>query len=87
MKTILRNTTTGFYLQESDTWTDCAGTALDFKSTERLIQFVREAQANTHDLEMVLTFDEARYNISLPLDERFGVYAAPSIPRAPEIRS
>ena len=86
MKTILRNTTTGFYLHERDTWTDCAGTALDFKSTERLIQFVREAKANTRELEMVLTFDDAQYNIALPIDERFGIYAAPSIARPPEMR-
>ena len=78
MKTLLRNTTTGFYLQGKDNWTAFAENALDFKSTERLIRFVREGGVNTMELELLLSFDDARYNISLPIDERFGIYAAAS---------
>jgi hypothetical protein len=76
MKTILRNTSTGFYLQAKDQWTESAETAYDFKSTERLIRFVRDTEANTLDLEMILNFDDEKFNIALPIDERFGIYAA-----------
>ena len=76
MKTLLRNTTTGFYLQGRNHWTASAENALDFKSTERLIRFVRDAGVNTMELELLLSFDDARYDISLPIDERFGIYAA-----------
>jgi len=76
MKTLLRNTTTGFYLQPGNNWTDSIEKALDFKSTERLIRFVRDIGVSTLDLEMMLTFDDVGYNIALPIDERFGVYAA-----------
>ena len=74
MKTLLRNTTTGCYLQGGDLWTAFAEKALDFKSTERLIRFVREAKVNTMELELLLSFDDDRYNITLPIDERFGIY-------------
>ena len=76
MKTLLRNTTTGFYLEGTDNWTAFAEKALDFGSTERLIRFVRDSGVNTMELELLLCFDDTRNNISLPIDERFGVYAA-----------
>ena len=76
MKTLLRNTTTGFYLEGRDNWTVSAEKALDFKSTERLIRFVRDSGVNTTELELLLCFDDSRYNISLPIDERFAVYSA-----------
>ena len=76
MKTLLRNTTTGFFLQGRDNWTSRAEQALDFKSTERLIRFVRDTGVNTTELELHLCFDDERYNISLPIDERFEIYAA-----------
>ena len=79
MKTLLRNTTTGFYLEDRDNWTAFSEKALDFKSTERLIRFVRDSGVNTMELELLLCFDDARNNISLPIDERFGIYAA--VPR------
>ena len=85
MKTILRNTATGCYLKAKDQWTDCADTAFDFKSTERLIRFVRDAGANTVDLEMVLQFDDEKFNIALPIDERFGIYAAAPCTEAPRL--
>ena len=86
MKTLLRNTTTGFYFQGSDNWTSRAEQALDFKSTERLIRFVRDTGVNTMDLELHLCFDDAKYNISLPIDERFGIYAAVPGTEGPRIQ-
>ena len=75
MKTLLRNISTGFYFQGRDNWTAFADKALDFKSTERVIRFVRDTAVDTMELELLLCFDDTRYNISLPLDERFGIYA------------
>ena len=87
MKTLLRNTTTGFYLQGVNDWTAVAEKALDFKSTERLIRFVRDAGVNTTDLELLLAFDDAQKNISLPIDERFGIYSAAPGTEGPRINS
>jgi hypothetical protein len=87
MKTLLRNTTTGFYLEGKDNWTALAERARDFKSTERLIRFLRDSGVNTMDLELLLCFDDPRYNISLPIDERFEIYTAvpgTEVPRMPE---
>jgi hypothetical protein len=87
VKTILRNTSTGYYLQAKDQWTDCADSAFDFKSTERLIRFVRDSDANTVNLEMVLQFDDEKFNIALPIDERFGIYSASPGTEAPRLTS
>src|SRR5262245_37927658 len=71
MKTFLRDGTTGCYLKEKDLWTNSIEAALDFKSTERLIRFVRDAGISSLELEIVLAFDGERSNITLAIDERF----------------
>jgi len=78
MRTLLRNTKTGFYFQGVDDWTKSPDAAFDFKLTERVIRFVRDARLETTDLELVLAFDDPSFNITLPIDERFGAY--PSAP-------
>ena len=71
MKTLLHNTTTGFYFQGVDNWTNAVESAFDFKLTERAIRFVRDARLDTSELELILAFDDPSFNISLPIDERF----------------
>jgi hypothetical protein len=75
MKTLLRDGNTGCYLKEKDYWTNSLEDALDFKSTERLIRFVRNAEITSLELEIILVFDDERCNITLPLDERFEIPA------------
>ena len=80
MKTLLRNTTTGFYFQGVDNWTHLVEAAFDFKLTERAIRFVNDARLETAELELILAFDDPSFNISLPIDERF--HLASSAPKS-----
>lgn len=71
MKTLLRKITTGSYFQSVDHWTNLAEAAYDFKLTERAIRFIREARLDTSKLELILTFDDPSFDITLRIDERF----------------
>jgi len=73
MKTILRNKNTGLYFQGVSDWTAGPAEAFDFKYPERVIRFVLGAGLKLNEMELVFAFEDARYNIPLPLDERFGV--------------
>jgi hypothetical protein len=76
MKTILRNKQTGFYFQGVADWTTKVADAFDFRCPERAVKFVLAARLNIEQVEVVLAFEDARYNIPLPLDERFGLTGA-----------
>ena len=69
MKTILRNIRTGTYFQGLADWTRDQAAAFDFKSPERALRFVRDARLDK--VELVFAFDDPRYNVPLPVDERF----------------
>jgi hypothetical protein len=70
MKTFLRNCRTGVYFQGVSNWTNDLREAFDFKAPERAVRFVRDAGLKR--VELVLAFEDPRYNIQLPVDERFG---------------
>jgi hypothetical protein len=74
MKTLLRNCRTGVYFQGLSNWTNDPHNAFDFKLPDRAVRFVRAA--GLKNVEMVLAFDDPRYNIPKPLDERFGLNQA-----------
>ena len=76
MRTLLRNIKTGSYFQGAENWTNSADDAFDFKLTERAIRFVRDARLNTAELELILAFDDPNFNITLAVNERFGMYAS-----------
>lgn len=71
MRTLLRNARTGAYFQGLADWTPNPREAFDFKMPERAIRFVRDAKLKK--VEVVFAFDDPRYNIPIPVDERFGV--------------
>jgi hypothetical protein len=73
MKTILKNCATGLYYQGVADWTEQLDMAFDFQRPERLIKFIRATELNPNDLELVFAFEDPRYNLSLAIDERFGV--------------
>jgi len=73
MRTILRNWTTDCYFQGVADWTKDLAKAFDFRSPERVARFVVAAGLNPKDMELILAFDDPRYNISLPIDGRYGV--------------
>ena len=62
---------TGVYFQGLENWTPDPQAAFDFKLPDRAVRFVRDARLDK--MELVLAFDNPRYNIPLPLDERFGL--------------
>jgi hypothetical protein len=81
MKTLLQDVRSGVYFQGLENWTPQAEEAFDFKNTERAIRFVRDA--GLKDVELVFAFPDPRYNIHVPVDERFGINVpAPARPRA-----
>ena len=73
MRTILRNRKTGHYFQGIADWTDRVAGAFDFQCPERVVRFVVAAGLNVKEMELVLAFKDSRYNIELPLDERWGL--------------
>ena len=85
VKTLLRNTKTGFYFQGAENWTKNADDAFDFKLTERAIRLVRDTRLNMADLELILAFDDPNFNITLPVAERFGIYASAPGNEAPRM--
>lgn len=73
MKAHLRNKTNGLYFQAMDQWCERIDQAFDFNFIERILRFVREAQLDVRQLELILAFDDPGLNITLPIDSRFGV--------------
>ena len=70
MKTLLRNIQNGTYFQGLAEWTADPSAAFDFKFPERALRFVRDA--HLEKMELVFAFEDPRYNVPLPVDERFG---------------
>ena len=73
MRTLLRNKRTGSYFQGVTDWTKELAQAFDFRSPERVARFVLAAGLNREEMELVLAFGDPRYNVPLPIDERYGV--------------
>ena len=73
MKTFLRNKITGAYFKGVDNWTRRLAQAFNFQCPERAVRFVRAASLNVDDMEVIFGFRDPRYNLSLPIDERFGM--------------
>jgi hypothetical protein len=73
MRIILRNKTTGLFFQGVADWTGKPAEAFDFQRPERVVKFVLATGLNLSETELVFAFEEARYNIALPVDARFGV--------------
>lgn len=73
MRTLLRNRVTGFYFQGVADWTKDVAIAYDFRAPERAARFVAAARLNARELELILAFNDPRYNVPLPIDERYGV--------------
>ena len=72
MRTILRDRKTGHYFRGIAEWTDGVASAFDFQCPERVVRFVLAAGLNAKEMELVFAFKDSRYNIELPLDERWG---------------
>ncbi|SPE55700.1 hypothetical protein SBV1_2280020 [Verrucomicrobia bacterium] len=65
MRILLRHKDTGEYYRTENQWTSQAGEARDFESSAAALGFCVEARLR--EVEILLAFDDARYNIRLPL--------------------
>jgi hypothetical protein len=65
MKVLLRNTRTRRYYQSPSEWTPDENEALDLKQTSRAVELVFDARLE--DVEVLLCYDDPRYNIVLPV--------------------
>jgi hypothetical protein len=65
MRVLIRNTRNGLYLQDPDHWTADPTQAADFGRSARALLFAAEERLTT--VEVILAFDDPRYNITLPI--------------------
>lgn len=87
MKTFLRNKVTGAYFEGVENWTPRVEDAFNFQCPERAVRFVLAASLNADDMEVIFGFRDPRYNLSLPIDERFGVKRVQEANRRPYLRA
>jgi len=65
MKVFIRKTKTGWYYQEPSKWTPDQGAAYDLGQVARAVERIFEAQLE--DVEILLSYDEPRYDLVLPV--------------------
>ncbi len=65
MRVLLRNTQTNQFYQAPDVWTPDEQQALDVKQTSRAVELIFDA--GLENVEVLLCYDDPRYNIVLPV--------------------
>lgn len=65
MKVFLRDTQTGRFYQGPSQWTPEQGEALDLKQVARAVERIFEA--HLENVEILLSYDEPRYDLVLPV--------------------
>ncbi len=65
VRIILRNYKTRQYLQNPDRWTDNPALAMSFEHSRQASSFAHEM--GLKHMEILLAFDDARYNFRLPV--------------------
>jgi hypothetical protein len=83
MEIFLRNKVNETYFQGVNDWTQQVQEAFNFQIPERALRFVRAAQLDPAQMEIVFAFGEPRYNVAVPMDERFEIKSAPFIDHHP----
>ena len=66
VKVLLRDTTTGWYYQGPSKWTASRGKALDLGQAAWAVE--RVFQEHLHDVEILLCYDDQRYDVVLPVE-------------------
>ena len=64
MRVLLRNTNSGLFLQEGQSWTAARMEARDFNHSTDAIEFA--VKAGLHGVEIVFSFDDAQYDVRVP---------------------
>jgi hypothetical protein len=65
MKVFIRNTQTGWYYQEPSKWTPEQEAACDLGQVARAVERIFEAHLD--NVEILLSYDEPRYDLILPV--------------------
>lgn len=65
MKVFIRHTQTGWYYQEPSKWTPDQGAACDLGQVARAVEQIFEA--HLENVEILLSYDEPRYDLVLPV--------------------
>jgi hypothetical protein len=65
MRVLLRHSQTGLYFLDPKQWTERPEEAWDFRTSVNALQLVTEMKIE--GVEIVLWFDDPRYNLTLPL--------------------
>ena len=65
MKVFIRSTKNGWYYQEPSTWTPDQGAASDLEQVARAVE--RIFQQRLEEVEILLSYDEPRYDLVLPV--------------------
>jgi hypothetical protein len=65
MKVYIRNTKTGWYFQEPSKWTQEQGSACDLEQVAKAVE--RIFADHLEDVEILLSYDEPRYDLVLPV--------------------
>ena len=65
MRTLLRDTVTGLYLQNTDKWTDDPDRAFDFRFTARALKYIETWHLN--QVELAFTFNDSEQVIPVAL--------------------
>jgi hypothetical protein len=65
MKVFIRSTKNGWYYQEPSNWTPEQEAASDLEQVARAVE--RIFQARLEDVEILLSYDEPRYDLVLPV--------------------
>jgi hypothetical protein len=67
MRTLLRKTPTGMYLQGPDRWTNDPSQALDFQAIDRALHFTE--MLGLTEVELAFAFDDYRQIKRVPLEK------------------
>ena len=65
MKVFIRNTQTGWFFQEPSKWTPDQREACDLRQVARAVERIFEA--HLENVEILLSYDEPRYDLVLPV--------------------
>ena len=65
MKVFIRNTQTGWYYQAPSAWTPEQAGACDLRQVARAVERIFEA--HLENVEILLSYDEPRYDLILPV--------------------
>jgi len=65
MKVFIRSTKNGWYYQEPSDWTPDQGAACDLRQVARAVEKIFHARLE--DVEILLSYDEPRYDLVLPV--------------------